>query len=135
MPWDMYDERAHVENLVNARLNFLVVFYSVIIAGVMAARSQVEQSIVLTLGTTIVIMSAIAVHRAHAKLDTILKIIYGKGNGIGPLPETQEEFRLRPLHQQGLRATAIVGLWIPLFCSVTLLVGTFASWLGLLPAV
>ena len=71
--WDLSQERAFIENLLCQRFNFLLVFYSLVVAGAFTANSQRNFNIVLTIGAIVSSMFALPIARAHHKLELILR--------------------------------------------------------------
>jgi hypothetical protein len=72
--WDISQERAFIENLLVQRVNFLLVFFSIFIAGAVNARKDlILQTGVLTLGAIIAFLLAWAILRTQKKLDFILE--------------------------------------------------------------
>jgi hypothetical protein len=67
--WDLSQERALIENLLCQRFNFLLVFYSLIVAGAFTTSSQRNFNIVLTVGAIISSLFALPIARAQHKLD------------------------------------------------------------------
>ncbi|GJE49974.1 hypothetical protein GOFOIKOB_3015 [Methylobacterium tardum] len=71
--WDLSQERVFIENLLNQRFNFMMVFFSLVIAGAINARSiPFASSGIAALGYWICRLLAKAVARAQEKLDAIL---------------------------------------------------------------
>ena len=77
--WTMSEERAHMENLVNTRLNFFLVFFAAIIGGLI---SSVDKGNILLLqvvsisGTLICFLLFLMIYRANQKFDLIMQVIY-----------------------------------------------------------
>jgi hypothetical protein len=113
--WDMGAEREFIENLLGQRFNFLLVFFSIFVAGAVQAKdSPVLQALVLTMGAVIATFLATAIFRTQRKLDFVLGLL----DSTHPASVTD---RLRT----GRR---IVGYYIPFICSVTLLVWAAIAW-------
>src|ERR1041385_7112222 len=74
--WDMSQERAFLENLLGQRFNFLLVFFSIFVAGGVQAREwPFLQACVVSIGAIISLCLMLAVGRTQEKLDIILGIL------------------------------------------------------------
>jgi hypothetical protein len=75
--WDISQERAFVENLLGQRFNFLLVFFSIYVAGAVNIKDdRILQSFVLTLGAMIAFFLAWAIFRTQKKLDIVLNNLH-----------------------------------------------------------
>lgn len=74
--WNMSDERAFLENLLNQRFNFFIVLFSAIIASYLTIDSDIHKLIILGIGCIILFLMSLIVFRSQRKLDEILKILY-----------------------------------------------------------
>lgn len=76
MTWDLSQERVHVENLVNQRFNFLLVF-ATIVAGVAVAtwENAFAQLVILACGTYFSWHMKQTISRAQEKLDATFKLL------------------------------------------------------------
>ena len=131
--WDMSQERAFIENLLCERFNFLLVFYSLVVAGAFSTSSRLNFSIALTLGALICSLLSLPIARAQHKLDLILKRIWVE-QPDHPSKKTNDWASdlsavpwLMRWSVRGSRRGAI-GYWIPLLCSASLWVGAILSW-------
>lgn len=70
--WDMSQERAYIENLLAQRFNFFLVFFSIVMAGSVNAKTQHQLQIVLGIGSAICILFALVLARSQEKLDLCL---------------------------------------------------------------
>ena len=81
--WDISQERAFLEALLGQRFNFLLVFFSIFIAGAVNIKNDrillpavILQPAVLTLGAIIAFFLAWAILRTQKKLDVILENLH-----------------------------------------------------------
>jgi Flp pilus assembly protein protease CpaA len=120
--WDISQDRAFIETLLGQRFNFLLIFFSVFIAGGVNARdTPLLQAIVLTIGAVIALLLMLAVNRAQEKLDIALNIIFEEDPDH---PATVLNQRAR----KGGSRRKIVGYAIPWICFLTLLIWSFFAW-------
>ena len=117
----MSDERKFIENLVGQRFNFFIVFFSLIVGGVLSTKNQAIVEIILTVGALIGWMITYTLVVAHIKLERILL----KLDRNHPYWIIQEEV--------GKTGRKWIGIWIPVFCSAILTMGMILSWCGFLP--
>ena len=135
--WDLSQERAFIENLLCQRFNFLLVFYSLVVAGAFATSSQYNFSIALTVGAIVCSLFALPIARAQHKLDLILRHL-GTQNPKHPAILTdkwasdlsQVPLIMRPIVRHSRRD--VIGYWIPLLCAVTLWIGALLGWARIL---
>ena len=130
--WDLSQERAFIENLLCQRFNFLLVFYSLVVAGAFTANSQRNFNIVLTIGAIVSSMFALPIARAHHKLELILRHLGTRhparmtdvwASDLSLVPTV-----MRPFVRYSRRD--VIGYWIPLLCAVSLWIGAVLGWGG-----
>lgn len=119
---DMGDEREHTENLLNQRFNFLIVFFSLVIAGALAAKSQPHFEIILTVGAVVCWLVSLTVFRCQQKFDIIFK----------KLPEAHPAKEVDKAAKPWPSMRWIIGYVIPSLCSVALTVGAVMAYMNLL---
>lgn len=74
--WDVSQERAFIETLLGQRMGFLLVFFGLVIAGAVNARTlPIVQFSILACGTLFAAMLALAIGRAQKKLDLLLSVL------------------------------------------------------------
>ncbi len=123
--WDFHQERVFMENLFCQRFNFLLVVYSVFLAASAATNSQLHLKIVLTLGCFITFLISITIWRCYVKLDIVFKALHKLPNHPFELIR-DETARLGIIGITGVNL--IIGLWIPLFCTLSLLCGSILAY-------
>lgn len=119
--WDISQERAFLENLLNQRFTFLVAFSSIVAAGAINIRdTPVMQAVVLTVGAVIVHYLSLVVGRAQEKLDIILEFL------MKNFPQHPASFTNR--HASKTSRRQIIGYIIPRICAKTLKYCAIAAW-------
>lgn len=136
-PWDLSQEREFIENLLCQRFNFLLLFYSLVVAGAVATQSQTNFSIILTLGALICTLVSLPIARAQHKLELILKHIRLRDRHHPSCltdewvdDVTEVPWLFRAIVRRSTRT--MIGYWIPLLCSASLWIGAVLSWFGVL---
>lgn len=133
--WDLSQERAFIENLLCQRFNFLLVFYSLVVAGAFTTTSQRNFNIALTVGALVTSLFALPIARAQHKLDLILRRL-GELHPSHPARMTDVwasdlsmvPVIIRPIVRYSRRD--VIGYWIPLLCALSLWVGALLAWAG-----
>jgi hypothetical protein len=116
--WDISQERAFVENLLGQRFNFLLIFFSIFIAGaVHIEKDHVLQGAVLSLGALIAFFLARAILRTQKKLDVILNKLHPSH----PHSIIERELQLPT-------GRYFVGYWIPWTCFAALTLWALTDW-------
>jgi len=119
--WDMSQERAFVENLLGQRFNFLLVFYSIFVAGAVQAReSHLLQAIVLSLGAIVSFCLMLAVRRAQEKLDVILLLLFSDPTHPATIANNRATGKSR---------RKMVGYVVPTICCMSLAVWAIIAWI------
>jgi disulfide bond formation protein DsbB len=122
--WDMSQERAFTENLLNQRFSFFLVVFSLVLAGSINSKAQLHLQVVLTLGAIVTGLFASVLGRSQEKLDLILADLFSDTTH----PATVIDKRAK----KGGSRRRLIGVWIPRICSAVLIVGAVLAWLGVL---
>lgn len=122
-PWRLSDERSFIENLLCTRFNFLLVFFSLVVAGALAASDPLHFKSVLVVGAVITIPFAGTIMRAQAKLDILLPEIF---------KDEKHPARFADDKCRGPSMRRWIGYWIPAICSLALLVGAILALFGVI---
>jgi hypothetical protein len=121
--WDMSQERAFTENLLGQRFNFFLVFFSLVIAGSINAKSQLHFQVVLTIGAIICLLLARVLARTQKKLDLIIDdLITDPCHPIAIID--------RRCGPGSVRRT--IGFHVPRLCCAVLVIGALLAWSGIL---
>jgi hypothetical protein len=120
-----------MENLLCQRFNFFLVIFSVVLAGAANANTQVKQTAILALGTIVSALIGLTIYRNYTKLMVILERLHGTPHH--PVAVTGALVKRRPL--RGLfGVNPIIGIYVPIICTISLAVGALCSWRGYLKA-
>ena len=136
--WSLSQEREFIENLLCQRFDFLLVFYSLIVAGAFQTQSQLNFALAFTVGALICIVFSISIFRTQKKLDLIL-------DEIESIDEDHPFVRIENMSKTSKMPKSywgimkylgvvkgsgryIVGYCIPGLCSITLLAAAVFSW-------
>ncbi|RYU93019.1 hypothetical protein [Emticicia agri] len=130
--WDFYAERQFIENLFCQRFNYLIAIYAIIIAGAGSAKNQFFLNCILCIGFIVVFLLSLVLYRAYIKLIILLKILHRlESHHVFPIIETE-------MKQQGKTAlfgvNSLIGVYIPVFFNLTILIGLILSLGGCLKA-
>ena len=126
--WSFSNEREHMENLFCQRLNFLLIVYSLIVAGLVATNARSLFIGILLAGTAITFLMGLSLWRACSKLLVMFAICYRIENH--PIELVDRETATRSMLYQGFRVNHMLGYWIPAFCTLTLVAALVFVWLG-----
>ncbi|MCE7956431.1 MAG: hypothetical protein DYH06_00605 [Acidobacteria bacterium ACB2] len=118
--WDMSQERAFIETLLNQRFNFLLVFFSLVLAGAVNAKVQLHFQLILTLGAIVTLLFSLVLARSQQKLDLILADLFTDPTH----PATIIDQRAG---RQGSRRR-LIGTWIPRVCTGILVLAAVLAW-------
>ncbi len=73
--WDTSQERAYMENLLNQRVGFFLVFFALVVAGAVNAKTRELQLAILASGLLIAALLYLPICRASAKVDLLVKAL------------------------------------------------------------
>ena len=122
--WDMSQERAFIENLLALRFNFFLVFFSIVLNGLVNAKTQLHLEILLGIGSTICILFAMVLARSQEKLDLCLADLFADESHPAAIIDRRAS--------KGGSRRRYIGVWIPRFCCAFLFVCFVLSLLGVL---
>jgi len=122
--WDMSQERAFIENLLGQRFNFFLVFFSIVMAGSVNAKTQLQLQLLLGIGVVICVLFASVLRRSQEKLDIILNDLFTDETH----PAKIVDMRARPCGSR----RRIIGILIPRICCGILILGFVFSIIGVL---
>ena len=128
--WSFSDEREHMEDLFCQRLNFLLVVYSLIVAGLVATSDRYLFIGILCAGILITLLMGLSLWRACSKLLVMLAICYRIENH--PVGFVDCETSARGALFRGVRVNHMLGYWIPAICTLSLAGALVCVWLGML---
>lgn len=129
--WDLSQERQFMENLVNNRFNYYMIYFGVILVYAFTcstSTSVVDRCIILSYGSLISFAIAFGVHRVQVKLTHILRRLHK--NQIHPVTLVSKAAAREPFGSH--TATWLIGSIIPFGGSFVLLwlsvVQIFEAW-------
>lgn len=125
--WDMSQERLLIMTMINQRLQFLLVFFSLVVAGALNARTQQHMSIVLVFGSVIGWIVALMLFQSQRRLDSILDIILA--DETHPLTVVSKR-----MTGGMFRVQAVLSYVVPTLCCLTTSAGAVLSFTGHLAA-
>jgi len=113
-----------VFTLVNQRLQFLILFFSIVVAGAINTQSLAHMQFVLFLGAIISWLFSAVIVQTQTRLTSILNIIEEDPTHPYTIVTTRtgQKQRIQPL----------VSYIIPVICSLTLTIGSILSLFGML---
>ncbi len=120
--WDMSQERAFIENLLARRFNFFLVFFSIVMAGSVNAKTQPQLQIVLGIGSAICVLFAMVLARSQEKLDLCLEDLFTDLSHPAKIIDQRAS--------QGGSRRRVLGIWIPRLCCAILIIGFILSLCG-----
>ena len=118
--WDMSQERAFIETLLNQRFNFFMVFFSLVIGGAINAKTDLHIALILTLGFVIALLLSLVIGRAQQKLDLIIDDL--KTDLSHPIKIIDD------LAGPSSTKRRLLGYWIPVLCCIVLFLGAIFAW-------
>jgi hypothetical protein len=123
------DERKYIEELLNDRFNFFMLFFSIIAAGAAATTSQVLFRWILTIGSLVSWFLAMTIYRCFYKQRLLWHL----------LEETNKNHAAIWAHAQakGRRMSLfsviwILGWFIPMVCTISISIAAMLAWFGCL---
>ena len=139
-PRDLTAERHFIEGLLCERFNFLLVFFSLVVAGALQTDRPLTFAVVLALGALICTLLAAAIARAQLKLDLILAQlkIHCPTDPAAREDEWAKDAALLadakvPRYAKRMVSRSrrrLIGYFIPLVCYVSLWAGAVAAAAG-----
>ncbi len=126
--WTLSSERAFVENLFCQRFNFMLVLYTLFVAAAASANTQIKLNAILGVGALITTLTAFTIWRAYGKLIINLTMLYCLHQH--PISVIGRENDVRPFQKRAFPVNSILGIWIPLICSISLIAGFFFAVFG-----
>lgn len=129
--WSMSKEREFMENLLCQRFNFLLVVFSIILAGAGSANTQQSLIGILGTGSVVCFLLTLTVYRVHIKHHWIVKALYlVKGHAVSVNNASVQKVGIKKLFS----VSRLIGIYIPMFCCLVLIAGVLLAVLGVLKA-
>ncbi len=126
----MSQEREFLETLIAARVNYFLVFYSLIVIAGVTTRQSTNLSAVLGMGTVVCFLLAISICRADIRLAVAVRTIHDDSTTPAAAIEFELLRRWGPGLWRILTVRWIIGWFIPFVCTLSLLLGFILACLG-----
>ncbi len=107
---------------IESTVQFFLIFYSIVIAGTLNAKTQFYLTIVLFIGLIICVMLGATIIRAQKKLDLILEDLFADPDNPIALVTNKAKKKFS--------VGKVIGYIIPIFCTGTLLLAFIFSLTG-----
>ena len=117
--WDIYKERAFIENLLCQRFNFSILSFALIVTASATVNTTTLYNIILTSGIIICTLLFFTIYRIYTKLDIALKYIY-ENDKDSIFHEIQKRTHEYPLNFKNMNR--LIGVFIPIACVLTLVI-------------
>jgi hypothetical protein len=114
-----FDERCHLENLLNTRFNYLIVIFGLIIGGILTVKTTFGIMCLAGVGTVIVFILTIVIAHTHKRFCIILEYLEHQDGAIKYGKE-----HLKKLPSYDFRKYSVknnVGYWIPILMLVIMI--------------
>ena len=129
LDWSYFSEREFVENLVCQRFNYFIIAFSLFITAAATVNKPISLGIILGLGIIVLLAIWLTIIHSYIWLDIVFKILHN-------LPQKNHLFEvIRIEHLTRIRHTSVnkwIGIFIPLFCLLTLIAGFILVLTGVL---
>jgi len=122
--WDMSQERVYHATLLNQRFNFMMILFSLVIAGALNSKQQIHLQLILTVGTIVISLFRSVIGRTQEKLDLIIADIY--------TDETHPATIIERRSKKGGSRRHMIGTYIPWFVTGILIIAAILAWLNIL---
>ncbi len=127
--WSIADERAHMEQIVNQRFNFLLVFVGLVVGAAAQITSHRGRFLILGFGSFVSLMMLFPLGRAQHRFDIAMKIWERKSPAnivarIGRVADTSECLLFRCSYRR------FIGYKIPLVSVICLFVVSILAFPG-----
>jgi hypothetical protein len=121
---ELSDERVFLENLVQTRFNFFIVTYGIVLVYGLSSADLKRCVVILVVGAIVLAALALAIYRIHIKLDFTLKLLHHYRSSV-----SVTQAGIRPYPFSSVSATDIIGFYVPIYGSATLLILAFSTFL------
>jgi len=116
--WTFYEEKEHVENLLQTRFNFLITVYTLFLLPFFQVTDIASKVVILLLGLIIVGIMGLVVYRAYVRTDVILKILH-RLDEHHVLLICEKEIKARKFKLFGVNP--FIGFIIPIFLFLSII--------------
>ena len=130
--WTLSNEREFMENLLQQRFDFLLVVYSLFVAGALSTDSQLNFRIALTAGSVLCFLLSLTVFRIYVTVDVILQDLHKMPSH--PVNLSAARIKEERCCTRLFAVNRIIGWIVPLVCTLSLASAAVCAWLGILTA-
>jgi len=131
--WSYFSEREFVENLVSQRFNYFIVAYSIFITASATVNEVKSLIIILSLGILVLSFIGFTIYRTHVWLDIVFKILHNLPEKVHLFEMIREEQKKSIwIKRHHGSVNKMIGIYIPLFCCLTLIIGLILVLIGCL---
>lgn len=126
------EERQFVEEILNERFNFFMVFFSIIAAGAASTSNQVLFRWILSLGAFISVFLTFAIYRSYFKQRILFKQFkIDNPDHAAAWADDEAKRTCKSL----FTVVWILGWFIPIVCTVAISIAALLAWLGRLTVI
>ena len=128
--WNLSKEREFIENLFVGRFNYFLVVFSLFVMAGFANNFKSFKSIVFYAGVVLLFMVWLLLYRAYKKHDRMLRLIFSdlKDHPAHKFENLMQLEGYKPKY----KASKFMGLYIPWFCIIFLLLSGIIIDAGIL---
>lgn len=122
----LFEERNHIEGLLNTRFNFFLAIFAAIVAAIIAVKTPNQLKFILMLGALIESLLSMVIGRAQLKLTIYLKKIRKTPNEAEYFGNRVANSKNKNPFINGSR-NSIIGKYLPMIVSIGLIISLFFS--------
>lgn len=115
----LFEERNHIENLLNTRFNFFLLIFASILASSFAVKNPNQLFLILIIGSSIETLLAFVIYRSERKLHLLLREIYNDKESAASIINDRANKGFLNFSMR-----RIISNVIPVIISITLIFGT-----------
>ena len=122
--WDISQERVFTMTLLNQRIHFLLLFFSLVVGGALNAKQQLHMNIILGIGAVVSWLLIVPVLQTQERVDKIMQIICSDPTHPYSIVSSQLGGHVR--------ITVVTSYIVATLCCVLLTVGAVLAPLGVI---
>jgi len=125
--WDMSQERVMTMSLVNQRITFFLVFFSIVIGGAFSTNAQIYMNIILCIGAVLSWLLAIPIFYTQLRVDKVMEYIR---------KDEDHPYSIVSSETAGhVRVSALMSYIVTTLCCILLTGGALLALFGILEVV
>lgn len=114
-----FEERCHMENLLNTRFNYLLILFGLIVGGLTIVKSESGYFIITSIGTVIILLMTWVIARAQKRLNFLLEYLEGHDGAVKDAKSKLDDLKFfDPRHYS---VKNIMGYWLPILFSIAMI--------------